>query len=99
MDIRQEMDELLKQLADIEEKMEETTLSHSDQQLLDQAWEDLYDQIAMLQVAIEAAEEPEAPATTAEEAEYAELLLNLKSNNLDYYETDYGVYYNAVYEA
>jgi hypothetical protein len=32
-------EELLHLLADVEKQMNDTTLSHSDQQLLDQAWE------------------------------------------------------------
>jgi hypothetical protein len=41
----------------IEKQQEDNTLPHSDQQLLDQAWEDLTDQIAYLQEIIEMGEE------------------------------------------
>jgi hypothetical protein len=47
------MEHLLEQLADIERQMDDSTLSHSDQQLLDQAWDDINDQIEVLQMAEE----------------------------------------------
>lgn len=37
--------DLLEQLADIERQQQDKTMSHSDQQLLDQAWEDITNQI------------------------------------------------------
>ena len=37
--------QLLEQLADIERQQQDPTLSHSDQQLLDQAWEELNDRL------------------------------------------------------
>lgn len=105
-DMCNQVDELLGQIAEIEEQMEDTTLPHSDQQLLDQAWEDLQNQVALLQEAIEMGddaheqemEEDDSPPLTAEELEYAELLYKLKSDKIDYYESDYGVYYNAADE-
>lgn len=39
---------LLQQLADIERQQQDTTLSHSDQQLLDQAWDDINDRLEQL---------------------------------------------------
>jgi hypothetical protein len=39
------LDSLRKQLAEIEENMKDETLSHSDQELMDQAWEDITNQI------------------------------------------------------
>ena len=39
------MEHLIEQLADIERQMDDATLSHSDQQLLDQAWDDIMEQI------------------------------------------------------
>jgi acyl-CoA thioesterase len=36
---------LLQQLADIERQQQDPTLSHSDQQLLDQAWDDINEQL------------------------------------------------------
>ena len=47
------MEHLLEQLADIERQMDDSTLSHSDQQLLDHAWDDINDQIEVLQLADE----------------------------------------------
>jgi hypothetical protein len=38
-------EDLLQQLAEIEREMEDTTLSHSDQQVLNQAWDDIDAQI------------------------------------------------------
>ncbi len=39
---------LLQQLADIERQQQDPTLSHSDQQLLDQAWDDINEQLDYL---------------------------------------------------
>lgn len=41
-------DELLALLADVEEQMNDPTLSHSDQQLLDQAWEAYNEELEFL---------------------------------------------------
>jgi len=39
------MDSLIEQLAEIERQMRDLTLPHSDQQLLDQAWDELMAQL------------------------------------------------------
>lgn len=44
---------LLSELADIERQQEDRTLPHSDQQLLDQAWEDVTNQIDELEAIVE----------------------------------------------
>lgn len=87
--MRTQIDDLLNQVEEVEKQMEDTTTSHSDQQLLDQAWEDLQDQIALLQEAIEMETEFEQQANEWEDT---------RTNEIEYYETDYGVYYNAVDE-
>lgn len=87
--MRTQIDDLLNQVEEVEKQMEDTTTSHSDQQLLDQAWEDLQDQIALLQEAIEMEIEFEQQANEWEDT---------RTNEIEYYETDYGVYYNAVDE-
>jgi hypothetical protein len=48
---------LLAQLADIERQLQDTTLSHSDQQLLDQAWEDVNNRLDELEILFETQEE------------------------------------------
>lgn len=48
---------LLSELADIERQQEDRTLPHSDQQLLDQAWEDVTNQIDELEAIVEEPEE------------------------------------------
>lgn len=59
MDPRTLYQDLLKQLADIERQQEDKTLPHSDQQLLDQAWDDITSQIndveELLQAGMDAA--------------------------------------------
>lgn len=144
-DMRNCVYELLEQLAGVEAKMNDSTQSHSDQQLLDQAWEDLNDQIAVLQEAIEmvedaldaeadaleeseggdvdswegsqtseSEEEEEPPRSytiqrvyklgeqlyvTQEELDMIERLRDTDERNpADYYEAEYGVYYNAADE-
>jgi hypothetical protein len=59
------MESLLRQLADIERQMEDKTLSHSDQQLLDQAWEDINGQLNEL----DDIEEPAAVTVAVEEVD------------------------------
>ncbi len=125
--MRNRVDELLDELAAIEQQQAQ---SHSDQQLLDQAWEDLTDQIAFLQEAIEMGEEMEyeeqqeeeedAPdwggeqfpvSTTIQKVYLVDGELHIPQEELDrinelkdervaadYYESDYGVYYNAADE-
>jgi len=48
---------LLTELADIERQQQDPFLSHSDQQLLDQAWEDVDNQIYELEILFETQEE------------------------------------------
>lgn len=64
MDNRQDqlnrLEELRWQLVDIERQQEDDTLSHSDQQLLDQAWEDITNEIDELEEIIATGEEIEA---------------------------------------
>ena len=60
------MEALLLQLVDIERQMEDKTLSHSDQQLLDQAWEDITDQINELDELAEYNEEPHEDVMAAD---------------------------------
>jgi hypothetical protein len=43
------MELLLEALADIERQMDDAILPHSDQQLLDLAWEDIYNQIEAME--------------------------------------------------
>jgi hypothetical protein len=98
MDMHNQLDELLEELADVEKQQEDKTLSHSDQQLLDQAWEDLNDQIAYLQEIIEMAQDAdwggeEEPIQT-EGTIYVDDEED-KRVGADYYETDFGVYYEA----
>ena len=76
-DIRNRIDELLTELSQLEKQQEDTTLPHSDQQLLDQAWEDLQDQIALLQEAIEMGEEEDYVEEEEEEEEEEEKLQNV----------------------
>ena len=47
-DQRDLYEELTKQLVDIEKQMEDKTLPHSDQQLMDQAWDEITRQIEEL---------------------------------------------------
>lgn len=133
--MRNRVEELLEELAEIERQMEDETLSHSDQQLLDQAWESLDNEINSLQEAIEMGEEldeefereneefyadeadwggEEAPISTTIQRVYhmggniyvsrEELdrlnTMEYKEDRVacDYYETDFGVYYNAADE-
>jgi len=118
METRNRINELLEELAEVEKQQEDETLSHSDQQLLDQAWEDLNDQIAYLQEIIEMGEdkpdwggEEEPISTTIQnvyhmggtiyiDQEELDRLNNMEDNRVggDYYETDFGVYYDAVDE-
>jgi hypothetical protein len=51
------LEELRTQLADIERQQEDRTLPHSDQQLLDQAWDDVTNQIEELEEVLELAEQ------------------------------------------
>ena len=94
-EMRNRVDELLEELAEIERQQEDTTLSHSDQQLLDQAWEELDSEIDRLEEMIETQydwggeEQPISTMTQKEEVD---------SVGADYYETDFGVYYNAADE-
>lgn len=66
------MDSLIEQLAEIERQMRDLTLPHSDQQLLDQAWDELMAQLEDYQEEVlddddddddEEVEEPESPKT------------------------------------
>jgi hypothetical protein len=50
------LEELRTQLADIERQQDDRTLPHSDQQLLDQAWDDVTNQIEELEEVLELAE-------------------------------------------
>ena len=68
-DMRNRIDSLLTEVAELEKQQQDKTLPHSDQQLLDQAWEDLQDQIALLQEAIEMGEEEEYDDDDEEEEE------------------------------
>lgn len=54
------IEELRWQLVDIERQQQDNTLSHSDQQLLDQAWEDITNEIDELEDVIATGEEIEA---------------------------------------
>lgn len=49
--------ELQAELADIERQQQDKTLSHSDQQMLDQAWEDVTNRIDALEQSLEAYQE------------------------------------------
>lgn len=49
--------ELHAELADIERQQQDNTLSHSDQQMLDQAWEDVTNRIDALEQSLEAYQE------------------------------------------
>lgn len=124
--------DLLEQLAGVEAKMDGTQ-SHSDQELLDQAWEDLNDQIAHLQEMIEMGEDMDAEyddvdswegSQTSEEEEEEPIrshtiqrvyklgeqiyvtqeeldaINRLTDDRVasDYYEAEFGVYYNAADE-
>lgn len=53
------LNNLREQLAEIEENMKDNTLSHSDQELMDQAWEDISNQIEELEDFLNMAEEYE----------------------------------------
>lgn len=53
------LETLYAELADIEEQMEDKTLPHSDQQLLDQAWDTITNQIVELEAAAAFADEVE----------------------------------------
>jgi len=53
------LDELYALLADVEAQMNDTTLSHSDQQLLDQAWDTYTNEIDAIEDAVEAGEQSE----------------------------------------
>lgn len=117
--MRNRVDELMEELADVEQQQEDKTLPHSDQQLLDQAWEDLTDQIAYLQEIIEMGEEAfeEEPADEFDPSIQSRTVYHMGGNvyvdqeeldrlnsmedkrtTADYYETDFGVYYDAVDE-
>lgn len=130
--------DLLEQLAGVEAKMDGTQ-SHSDQELLDQAWEDLNDQIALLQEMIEMADDADSAlnaeddddgvgswegSQTSEEEEEEPIrshtiqrvyklgeqiyvtqeeldaINRLTDDRVasDYYEAEFGVYYNAADE-
>lgn len=54
------LEKLLSELADIERQQQDDTLSHSDQQMLDQAWEDVTNKIDELEEILRVAEEEEA---------------------------------------
>lgn len=56
-DMRNRVEELLEELAAVEQQMDCDTQSHSDRGILDQAWEDLNNQIDLLQEAIEMGED------------------------------------------
>jgi hypothetical protein len=53
------LEKLLSELADIERQQQDDTLSHSDQQMLDQAWENVTNQIDELEEILRVAEEVE----------------------------------------
>jgi len=53
------LEKLHSELADIERQQQDTTLPHSDQQLLDQAWEDVSNKIDELEEILRVAEEYE----------------------------------------
>lgn len=57
MDQHKTYQHLLEKLADIERQQEDKTMSHSDQQLLDQAWEDTTNQLDALEELFETEEE------------------------------------------
>lgn len=95
-EIRNRVEQLLKELVDVEAKLEDETTSHSDQELLDQAWEDLTDQIAFLEEVIEMEDEArQAGLTRAELEEYNGAEYDDECDAVDYYEADFGVYYDA----
>jgi hypothetical protein len=54
------LEKLLSELADIERQQQDDTLSHSDQQILDQAWEDVSNKIDELEDMLRVAEDYEA---------------------------------------
>ena len=106
--MRNRIEDLLAEVYEVEKQMEDTTLSRSDQQVLDQAWEDLDNQIACLLEAIEMSEEVEQEHVKyiwgGEELpiceEELERFNNMEDDRVasDYYESDFGVYYNAADE-
>ena len=55
--MRDRIHELLEELVDIERQLQDKTLSHSDQELLEQAWETYDDEIATLEEIIEIGED------------------------------------------
>lgn len=110
--MRNRIDELLERLSDFEQQMDNDTLPSSDQELLDQAWEDLNNQIACLQEAIEMGEDLGWDGSTSPQPGYVlygdiyitqeefDLIHAIEDDRVgaDYYETDYGVYYDAADE-
>ena len=99
--MRNRIEDLLAEVYEVEKQMEDTTLSRSDQQVLDQAWEDLDNQIACLLEAIEMSEEyiwggEELPICEEELERFNNMEDDLVAS--DYYESDFGVYYNAADE-
>jgi hypothetical protein len=74
------LEKLLSELADIERQQQDDTLSHSDQHLLDQAWEDVTNQIDELEEILRVAEE-------YEEAEWQDAAHYLESESEDSHPT------------
>lgn len=70
------LEKLLSELADIERQQQDDTLSHSDQQMLDQAWENVTNQIDELEEILRVAEE-------YEEAEWQDAAHYLESEDED----------------
>lgn len=82
--LRNRLSDLLLENAEIEKQMEDKTLPHSDQQLLDQAWEAIQDQILVLTDMIDISEEELDRFNSMEDTRV----------NIDTYESDFGEYYD-----